>query len=59
MNDLAHAILSLSNCIANNVEKFEKTIDTLCTQTSAESVNESSEKIDPRTYIVRTFKVLF
>ena len=52
MNDLAHAILSLSNCVANNVEKFEKTIEKIQSQTSTESGSETIEKIDPTNYIV-------
>lgn len=42
MNDLAHAILTLSNSIANNVEQFEKLI------------GNPREPIDPRNYIVRS-----
>jgi hypothetical protein len=56
MNDLAHAILSLSNCVANNVEQFEKTIETIHNQTSTESGHERSEKIDTRNYIVSTIE---
>lgn len=52
MNDLAHAILSLSNCVASNVEQFEKNIQSIQTQSSTESANEQSEKIDTRNFIV-------
>jgi hypothetical protein len=38
MKNLAHSMLSLSNCIANNVENFEKMI----------------EKINTRDYVVST-----
>lgn len=48
MNDLAHAILSLSNCVANNVEQFEKLIETLST-----TANEQPDKFSPRNLIVR------
>jgi len=54
MNDLAHAILSLSNCVASNVEQFEKTIETIHNRTFTENGNEQSEKIDARNYIVST-----
>ena len=47
MNDLAHAILSLSNCVANNVEQFEKLIETLST-----TANEQTDKFSPRNFIV-------
>jgi hypothetical protein len=52
MNDLAHAILSLSNCVASNVEQFEKTIETIHNRTFTES-----EKIDTRNYIVSTTEI--
>ncbi|CAF0935780.1 unnamed protein product [Rotaria sordida] len=51
MCDLAHAIISLSNCVVNNVEQFEKIIETIDNQTSHESDIEQSEKIDTRTYV--------
>jgi hypothetical protein len=56
MSDLAHAILSLSNCVASNVEQFEKKFEKLYTQSSTESGNEQYEKIDSRAYIVSAFK---
>jgi hypothetical protein len=52
MNDLAHAILSLSNCVASNVEQFEKIIEKIHNQTFTGDGNEQSEKIDNRHYIV-------
>jgi hypothetical protein len=47
MNDLAHAILSLSNCVANNVEQFENIIE--------QRNKNINEKVDTRSYIVNNF----
>jgi hypothetical protein len=44
MNDLAHAILSLSNCVASNVEQFENLIE-----------NHHQNRFDTRNYIVNYF----
>ena len=52
MNDLAHAILSLSNCVASNVEQFEQLIEDIPSGTGNEQIN----KIDRRNYIVSTLR---
>lgn len=39
MNDLAHSILSLSNCIASNVERFEKMIEQINTRAYVVSIH--------------------
>jgi hypothetical protein len=53
MSDLAHAILSVNNCVASNVEQFEKMIEKIDRQSSVESdMEQQSEKIDTRTYVV-------
>jgi hypothetical protein len=53
MSDLAHAILSLSNCVASNVEQFETLIEKIHTQPSSADIDfEQSEKIDTRAYVV-------
>ena len=53
MSDLAHAILSLSNRVASNVEHFETLIEKIHTQPStADTDIEQSEKIDTRAYVV-------
>jgi len=52
MSDLAHAILSLSNCVASNVEQFEKIIEKIRNQNSSGNNTERLEKIDLRTYVV-------
>ncbi|CAF3845600.1 unnamed protein product [Adineta steineri] len=52
MSDLAHAILNLSNCIANNVEQFENIIEKmLVNQNSSTNDTERPEKINIRTYV--------
>ena len=44
MNDLAHSILSLSNCIASNVEQFEKKIEELETRAYVVSINRQGPR---------------
>ncbi|CAF4611515.1 unnamed protein product [Rotaria sp. Silwood1] len=51
MCDLGHAILSLSNCVASNVEQFENIIETIDNQTFHGSDIEQSEKTDTRAYV--------
>jgi hypothetical protein len=51
MNDLAHAILSLSNCVSSNVEQFEKLIENHHTK-------NIHDKIDTRNYIVNYFSFI-
>lgn len=52
MCDLAHAVLSLSNCVANNVEQFEKIIETIDDQNLPGYDVDQPEKIDTRNYVV-------
>jgi DNA helicase TIP49 (TBP-interacting protein) len=54
MSDLAHAILSLSNCVASNVEQFEILIEKIHTEPPTGSDVEQSEKIDTRAFVVST-----
>jgi DNA helicase TIP49 (TBP-interacting protein) len=54
MSDLAHAILSLSNCVASNVEQFEILIEKIHTEPPTGSDAEQSEKIDTRAFVVST-----
>ncbi|UJR23441.1 hypothetical protein I4U23_026446 [Adineta vaga] len=51
MSDLAHAILSLSNCVANNVEQFENIIEKIDKQTGNDNERECLGKIDTRAYV--------
>ncbi|CAF1432632.1 unnamed protein product [Adineta ricciae] len=51
MSDLAHAILSLSNCVAKNVEDFENIIETINKQAGTGQDAERNKKIDTRIYV--------
>ena len=52
MNDLSHAMLSLSSCVASNVQQFEKTIKTINIQTSPGNNGQRFEKVYARTLVV-------
>ncbi|CAF3677642.1 unnamed protein product [Rotaria socialis] len=56
MSDLAHAILSLSNSVASNVEQFENIIEAIDNQNLSGGDIEQSKKIDTRNYVVSSFE---